>query len=39
MYIYWVMEPGLVLKKIMIDFGGLKPSYAGPGETKWRDKQ
>jgi hypothetical protein len=36
---FWVIDPGVVLQKIMIDFGGLKPSYTGPGETKWRDKQ
>lgn len=31
---FWVIDPGVVLQKIMIDFGGLKPSYTGPSETK-----
>jgi len=30
----WVIDPGIVLQKIMIDFGGLKFSYTGPKETK-----
>ena len=29
-----VLEPGLVLQKIMIDTGGLKPSYLGAPESK-----
>jgi hypothetical protein len=31
---FWVIDPGVVLQKIMINFGGSKPSYEGPGETK-----
>lgn len=31
---FWVIDPGVALQKIMIDCGGLKPSYAGPGETR-----
>ena len=31
---FWVIDPGIVLQKIVIDFGGLKPSYMGPNETK-----
>lgn len=27
------LNPGIVLQKLMIDFGGLKPSYLGPPET------
>ena len=30
---FWVIDTGIVLQKIMIDFGGLKPSYTGPDET------
>jgi hypothetical protein len=30
---FWMMQPGVVLQKLMIDFGGLKPSYLGPPET------
>jgi hypothetical protein len=29
----WALDPGLVLEKIVIDFGGLKPSQLGPPET------
>ncbi|HSV87682.1 MAG TPA: glycosyl hydrolase 115 family protein [Bacteroidales bacterium] len=29
-----VLEPGVVLQKILIDTGGLKPSYLGPPESK-----
>ncbi|MCD8091917.1 MAG: glycosyl hydrolase 115 family protein [Bacteroides sp.] len=28
------LDPGVVLQKIMIDFGGLKPSYLGAPESK-----
>jgi hypothetical protein len=28
------LDPGLVFDKIVIDLGGLKPSYLGPSETK-----
>lgn len=29
----WMVEPGVVLEKILIDAGGLKPSYLGPPES------
>jgi len=31
---FWVIDPGVVLQKIIINCGGLKSSYAGPDETK-----
>jgi hypothetical protein len=31
---YWMISPAVVLQKLVIDFGGLKPSYLGPPETK-----
>ena len=30
---YWMISPGVVLEKIVVDFGGEKPSYLGPPET------
>lgn len=31
---YFMINPGIVLQKIVLDLGGLKPSYLGPAETK-----
>lgn len=30
---YWMINPGVVLQKLVLDLGGLKPSYLGPKET------
>jgi len=30
---YWMISPAIVLQKMVIDFGGIKPSYLGPPET------
>ena len=30
---YWMISPAVILQKIVIDFGGLEPSYLGPQET------
>jgi hypothetical protein len=30
-----MIDPGVVLQKIVVDAGGLKPSYLGPEETKF----
>jgi hypothetical protein len=30
----WMIDPGLVFQKFVIDGGGLKPSYLGPQESK-----
>lgn len=30
---YWMIDPGIVLERIVIDFGGLEPSYLGPPES------
>lgn len=30
---YWAVHPGVVLQKLVFDFGGAKPSYLGPPET------
>jgi hypothetical protein len=32
---YWMMNPGIVLQKIVIDLGGIKQSYLGPPETRY----
>ena len=32
---FWVLEPGVVLHKMVIDAGGLKPSYLGPQESAY----
>ena len=29
----WLLEPGLVLQKVVIDLGGVRDSYLGPPES------
>ncbi len=31
---YWMVDPGVVLQRIVLDFGGAKQTYLGPPETK-----
>jgi hypothetical protein len=30
---FWMVTPGVVLQKLVVDFGGLDPTYLGPEET------
>ncbi|MEJ7559017.1 MAG: glycosyl hydrolase 115 family protein [Pedobacter sp.] len=31
---YWMVDPGVVLQKLVLDLGGLKPSFLGPQQTR-----
>ena len=33
---FWILNPGVVLQKLVIDFGGVRQSYLGPPETLYK---
>ena len=35
----WAIDPGIVFQRFVIDAGGLKPSYLGPVESNYVNKE
>jgi len=31
---YWLVDPGVVLQRIVVDAGEMRPSYVGPPESR-----
>ncbi|GHA18953.1 hypothetical protein GCM10010389_66000 [Streptomyces echinoruber] len=32
---FWTVDPTVVVQRLLIDTGGLEPTYLGPGESRW----